>query len=363
MNILCVGIKSSQYGGYYSLHIRNIELLKDISDNCYFYDIESVASGSLMHKLIKGFVGNYFRLNEEILNELYLIIEEKKINVVFVAHSLCSYVSYVVKNRYKNSIKVITYFHNCEYCYFKGEVQLKPFNLISILHMLFAYKTEKLSILYSDYIWGLNERDNHTLYKYYNRKFDLILPMSIKDSVGNLTFREPNKRLKLLFVGSDFYANVYGLNWFIVNVSQFVNCDLIVVGNGMEKYEFPYSNVSVVGFVENISPYYLDADLVVSPIFHGSGMKTKIAEAMMYSKPILGTTEAFEGYDIDFGRIGGLCNTAKDFINKIHQINMNRSILRYFSSYSREQFVNKFEYNQTLLATKNFIKDELVVRI
>lgn len=38
---------------------------------------------------------------------------------------------------------------------------------------------------------------------------------------------------------------------------------------------------------------------MVMPIFSGSGMKVKTAEALMYGKFLIGTKEAFEGYEID----------------------------------------------------------------
>ena len=40
----------------------------------------------------------------------------------------------------------------------------------------------------------------------------------------------------------------------------------------------------VVGEVESLAQWYHDAYFVVAPIFDGSGMKTKVAEALMYGK-------------------------------------------------------------------------------
>ena len=43
--------------------------------------------------------------------------------------------------------------------------------------------------------------------------------------------------------------------------------------------------------VDCLETWYEKADVVISPIFLGSGMKTKTAEALMYGKPILGTIQ------------------------------------------------------------------------
>jgi hypothetical protein len=57
---------------------------------------------------------------------------------------------------------------------------------------------------------------------------------------------------------------------------------------------------------------------VVAPIFLGSGMKTKVAEAASYGKVTIGTKEAFEGYE-NYESIGILCNVADDFVQNINK--------------------------------------------
>jgi hypothetical protein len=62
------------------------------------------------------------------------------------------------------------------------------------------------------------------------------------------------------------------------------------------------SNVKLDGYVNDLSSYYKSAVAVVAPIFKGSGMKTKVIEAMSYGKSIIGTDEAFQGIECDFSR-------------------------------------------------------------
>ena len=77
----------------------------------------------------------------------------------------------------------------------------------------------------------------------------------------------------------------------------------------------------VVGTVDDLSEWYLNACFVIAPIFDGSGMKTKVAEALMYGKRIIGTPEAFSGYEGIADRVGWICTTAADFVNAIEQAN------------------------------------------
>ena len=116
---------------------------------------------------------------------------------------------------------------------------------------------------------------------------------------------------------------------FIKEVMPHINAELIIVGKGMDQFKEKFElteNVKVFGFVEDLSAFYYDASIVIAPIYSGGGMKTKIAEAMMYGKTILGTKEAFEGYE----RLKDVtleCNNADDFIDYISKLDKNLSLL------------------------------------
>ena len=71
--------------------------------------------------------------------------------------------------------------------------------------------------------------------------------------------------------------------------------------------------IEIHGFVEDLYTFYAKADCVIAPIFEGSGMKTKTTEALMWGKFIIGTKEAFCGFDIT-DDIGVCCENSEDFI-------------------------------------------------
>ena len=51
-----------------------------------------------------------------------------------------------------------------------------------------------------------------------------------------------------------------------------------------------------MGPVDDLSEYYLKADIVITPIFDGGGMKVKTLEAVSYAKCLIGTTESLHGF-------------------------------------------------------------------
>jgi glycosyltransferase involved in cell wall biosynthesis len=126
-----------------------------------------------------------------------------------------------------------------------------------------------------------------------------------------------------LFVGGAFYANVAGIRWFVNQVAPHICTRVIIVGNGFGALRTELERtgkVQVVGAVDDLSDWYGGAEFVIAPIFDGSGMKTKVAEALMFGKKVVGTPEAFSGYEAVADQAGWTCTTATDFIDVIERL-------------------------------------------
>lgn len=236
--------------------------------------------------------------------------------------------------------KVILFLHNVEKQYSVERMKKNPLTLFKYLSVSF---NEKKIIKKADYIFVLNQRDSNLLKKLYKRQPTCFFPITIKDKYKctNNTLIEGKYGKYILFVGSYFKPNVEGITWFINNVMPDIKYKLLIVGKGMEKIKhFETTNVKVLGTVEEIEPYYQEAQGVVMPIFSGGGMKVKTAEAFMYGKRIFATHEALLGYDNK--KINGIleCNTPKEFITAINAIDDKIK----FSKEIREYFLENFEY-------------------
>jgi hypothetical protein len=69
-------------------------------------------------------------------------------------------------------------------------------------------------------------------------------------------------------------------------------------------------------------------------------MKTKIAEALMYGKSIIGTPEALEGYEFESSKKIFICQTKEEFIMIIENI-YNNDIF-YFNNDIRDIFLKYY---------------------
>lgn len=255
-----------------------------------------------------------------------------------------------------SNIKIITFFHNVEYDYARERIKVDGF--LYIPQFFASYYNEKLAVKYSDYCITLNSRDTRRLYEVYKRKSNLELPVTFEDKYSENTNNSLKEKDYILFVGSLFFANYHGIKWFVENVMPHINKKLLIVGKDFEtkKSELTRKNVEIIGSVGDLTPYYLNASCMVMPIFEGAGMKVKTAEALMYGKTIYGTTEAFEGYEVEYNKIGGLCNTKEEFIEKI---NNDKNIV--FNEYSRKVFLEKYSFESSINRMKEFLEKENLI--
>ena len=196
-----------------------------------------------------------------------------------------------------------------------------------------------MSCIYSDKTIVLNKRDNNMLFKCYGRKANAIIPISLSDvATINIDPRVlTSTKPVCMFLGSNIGPNKEGVLWFIDKVLPYVDIDFMIVGKNMNKLKDTnktLSDILVIGDAPSLSNYFLKADFMVFPIFSGSGMKVKTCESLMYGKNIIGTPEAFEGYDLDCEKVGAKCETAVDFINAIKKFSVNP--IPKYNAYSRK---------------------------
>ncbi|WP_288911300.1 glycosyltransferase family 4 protein [uncultured Bacteroides sp.] len=263
----------------------------------------------------------------------------------------------------ENKFKTCCFYHNIEYKYYKDKYAVSK-KLQDRMMIPYVKYNEKLSTMYATYRITLNERDSLGLHNTYGKKADFLLPTSFDPvSVESLNQNVIDNELPyVLFVGSKFFANVEALEFLFKEVAPYLNCTIKIVGsvcNAFRNRKIP-ENVILVGVVDDLSPYYVNACCVVAPIFSGSGLKTKTIEALRYGKNIVGTKECFEGISQQYyPMIGKLCITATDFITAINDNSfekLNTNSLNLFKDlYSNKAQEDRFK---SFLMENIYLKDK-----
>jgi hypothetical protein len=300
------------------------------------YLVEKKKKNALL-SFVNGVLGWLDGLNRKKCDDILKAIKNDDAALIYIDGSNYGRLAKEVKKHAPNT-KVITFFHNVESKFFWGAFKAKP-GFRSAAVLLCNYVTELMAVKYSDVLVCLNERDSNLLSLFYSgaeNKEKAILPMCLKGSSRLSSNAQEVQgtcaRKSGLFVGGAFYANLQGVRWFCKNVAPYLDCDLFIVGKGFDAYRIELeaaNNVRVVGEVDDVEEWYYKCDFVFSPIFDGSGMKTKTAEALKYGRPIFGTSETFVGYEDHLSGVGARCNNAVEFLKEIRDFSCdNKTFIR-----------------------------------
>lgn len=340
-------VNSTDNGGQIGIQ-RNLDMCRNVfgNENVIVFRMNQPSRFRLVYNLI-SLSGYYSSLQNNI--EFKKLCMNYKFDIAFVNGSLSF--NYLKPLREMGCL-IHTYFHNVDYYYYWGKFQFSK-KVVDWMVAKYVFYCERKTTLYSDVTIALNSRDAEGIKKLYKRDIDLILPIGMEDE-GEARGDVEQKALHpyCLFVGSGFYANIEGVDWFIKNVAPFIKRDFWVVGTCCSSFEHSRlpNNVFLKGRVENLLPFYKNASCVVSPIFSGSGMKTKTIEALKYGKTVFGTSETFEGIKVDYSSVGALCNNAQEFIDAINSFD-----IKYFNEYSYRIFRESYSYDAIFQKYKLFV--------
>ena len=196
---------------------------------------------------------------------------------------------------------VLVIYHNCEFQFFIRLFKSTP-SLKSAAVALVSFLTEFLSTHFSTARVCLSSHDAQALKTFYLKHTTHIIPVaiSISDSSLSLCITPTLPSQFCLFVGTAFYANTKAILHYLKNIHPNVNLPLVIVGKGFSRfneYTMLNDNVQIFDGPESLADFYRRATVVIDPSFSASGMKTKVAEALAYGKPVIASAAAAAGYE------------------------------------------------------------------
>ena len=340
---------SALNGGTYVMR-RNLEMLTNLfgKDNIICHPIARPSINIIALSLLRLGCYGVSKKEEQSIIDTYC---NGRFDYVFLEGSLYGK---IVRKLYILGAKTIVFEHNVDALMAYQEF-LYDHSFTSLIKCYFIKFNENFSVKYATALIALNKRDCDGFERLYGRRPEMILPItSPKVDLSLVLGLSVVNKPFLLFVGANFYPNIEGAIWFIEHIAPYISLDLRIVGACCENPTLAYktipSNVKLDGYVNDLSSYYKSAVAVVAPIFKGSGMKTKVIEAMSYGKSIIGTDEAFQGIECDFSRIGAKCNTAEEFIKAIESLSDNL-----FNPYTYQVFSDKYETSTVENRLKSFM--------
>ena len=138
---------------------------------------------------------------------------------------------------------------------------------------------------------------------YYHTRFLPNVPFH-KTNIQDTAFDNIQKG-RLLFVGyMGHYPNYLGMDHFLTHIFPYLdkkeNWEIHICGLDLdESYRKKWSaieGVRCLGFVEDLSKEYSEAEIVVVPIYHGAGSCIKVMEAMQRRRLVVTTPKGIRGH-------------------------------------------------------------------
>ena len=167
----------------------------------------------------------------------------------------------------------------------------------------------------------------------------------------------------LFYIGAmDWKPNREGLEWFMNKVwpdltQMFPELKLHVAGRGDASW-FKWQkerNVVFLGEIQDAGSFIQSKAIMIVPLFSGSGMRVKIIEGMTLGKAIVSTSIGAEGIDVLDNRDILIADTAKEFMDAISRLVMDKDLFYKIASNARKLIKQKYDNNLLTARLVNFI--------
>jgi polysaccharide biosynthesis protein PslH len=219
-----------------------------------------------------------------------------------------------------------------------------------------------------DMLVPISEIDSKIFQRLGNTKPALVAPFGIPEEY----FREPAATAdlpKLFFIGSlDWIPNVDGLCWFIDKVWKKLKHDnpsLIfnVAGRGAPVwFKTMCSKEGIIfhGEIEDAKSFFDQNNIMIVPLFAGSGMRVKIIEAMSRSKVVVTTSVGAEGIDITSMVHAIKAENPEDFYKAITGLLVNTKFLKEIEKNAYALIRQKYSNRVIAMDLLNFYTQQTV---
>lgn len=231
----------------------------------------------------------------------------------------------------ENSLKVFVH-HEIRFKRLEKSAQISSKNILYTKYITDISKFNELNLLNSfNSVITFSPIDKAFLEGNLSNKIVSIpFPILDKEFLANNNETSFNK---IIFVGGEnHFPNQNGVLWFIKNCFEAIwekhKLPFYIIGAWNEETKLKYeSNNKIIftGFVEDIT-VFSKKSISISPIFIGSGIRTKILYAMANKTPIVCTSVGAEGIPIINGEHVLVADSIIEFINSIDAFLTNSTL-------------------------------------
>jgi GT2 family glycosyltransferase len=175
----------------------------------------------------------------------------------------------------------------------------------------------------------------------------------------HLSFEE---RRGILFIGSyNHTPNVDAVFYLYKEIMPLIwkekpNIKLTLLGSDppSQVLSLQSDNIFVPGYVDDVSSYFSESRVFVSPLRYGAGMKGKIGQSMSYGLPVVMTEISAEGMSIKHSETGLIANEPQCFAKNILKLYSNQELWKSISRNS-QQYLQRYSPETISLVLKDIL--------
>ena len=150
----------------------------------------------------------------------------------------------------------------------------------------------------------------------------------------NLTDKKFSQRNGLLFIGGYRHKpNIDAVLWLVNEImplfwEKLPDVKITLLGSypPTQVSNLENNQICVPGFIEDVSPFFYESRVFVTPLRFGAGMKGKIGQSLEYGLPIVSTDIGVEGINLQDGKNVMIANDKITFAQKMITLYTNETL-------------------------------------
>jgi polysaccharide biosynthesis protein PslH len=293
---------------------------------------------------------NLFK-SEKMHEAIRRMVHSTKFQVVhFDTISMAEYIKDI------GDVPMVVNHHGVESYMINRRVENEPNFLNKLYLMIEGYKLEKYEKRYCerfDMNLAVSELDKELF-----KKITGVENMEVVENGVDIDYFSPSDSIKkdksIIFAGRlDQYSNRESILYFCEKVWPLIKIKhpdvrFTIIGNNppakLAEIAGNDKNIELLGYVDDVRPYFANAMISVCPIKDGGGTRIKILDALAMGMPIVSTSIGCEGIDITSGADVLIADTPEKFADKVDWIITDAGKRQSMSYYARKTAEDKYSW-------------------
>lgn len=161
----------------------------------------------------------------------------------------------------------------------------------------------------------------------------------------NFLDKKCKKLKKIGYLGANNKFNIKSIKEFIEEFKQYKNpnIELHIAGYICNVLKVSDPRIKSVGFVDNLSQFYEEMDLIINPTSIGTGLKIKSIEALSFGIAIISTKIGFDGINSNLKEHN--LKNSKELIASIDNLYKDKNKLDFLTDSCKKMFEEYLENN------------------